>query len=544
MAWLEIRTPARISMATGTERDRNAALEPQRPASDRERASDRARRGVRSKVKVVGLGFGLFGLLAVGVVLFSGVMQNRRANELAGASTQRVTRGPLVVTVTEDGNLESSANVDVSCQLAGGGTIIWIVPDGSMVEVGQELVRLNQATIEDQLNAQKIVYEKARATKIQADQDYRSAITAVREYDEGTSGKDLEAAESQVNIALQNLRSAENILTHSDRMFRKGYVSALQLEADKYAVKRCELDLKAAKTVQRVLLEFTRPKTLNGLQATRDAAEAKAKAEEAGLKLEKDKLERLVDQLKLCVIKAPQRGMVVYATPSDYWDQNAIIRAGAAVRERQVLVRLPDTTKMQVKATVHESKINMIRPGMPARVVVQGKQWIGKVVSTGNQPEPSGWFTASIKRYATIISIDGDTTGLKPGMTAQAEILVADLENILTVPVSAVVELDGKFFAWVKEGGGAQSRPLLLGQTNDQVIEITDGLKEGDEVILNPRAVVAEAQQGGTSPVEMQNTDRFGIRKNKTSPSTGAKPTVDRAKASGSVSQSKVTTRG
>ncbi len=283
----------------------------------------------------------------------------------------------------------------------------------------------------------------------------------MREYEEGTSGKDLEAAESQINIALQNLRAAENVLNHCDRMFRKGYVSALQLEADKYAVKRCQLDLKAAKTVQRVLQEFTRPKTLGALQATRDVAEAKAKAEEAGLKLEKDKLDRLASQLKLCVIKAPQRGMVVYATPNDYWDQNAIIRAGATVREREVLIRLPDTTKMQVKATVHESKINLIRPGMPARIVVQGKQWIGKVVSIGNQPEPSGWFTASVKRYATTISIEGDTTGLKPGMTAQAEILVADLDNIVTAPVSAVVELDGKFFAWVKSEAGAVPAPAF-----------------------------------------------------------------------------------
>ena len=240
-------------MATPIASDQN--LE---PASKRLESPERGRQAVRSKGKIVGVGLGLFGLLVTGVVLFSGAMQSRRLSELAGATTERVTRGPLVVTVTEDGSLESSANVDVSCQLAGGGTIISIVRDGSMVEEGQELVRLNQATIEDQLNAQKIVYEKARATKIQADQDYRSACTAVREYEEGTSAKDLEAAESQVNIALQNLRAAENVLNHCERMFRKGYVSALQLEADKYAVTRCQLDLKAARTVQHPLHEIGR----------------------------------------------------------------------------------------------------------------------------------------------------------------------------------------------------------------------------------------------------------------------------------------------
>ena len=177
-------------------------------------------------------GMGKFAMLAIAamvvfllgstIVFFPGVVGYSGGSDVSDASTQRVSRGRLLVTVTEDGNLESASNVEVRCQVAGGGTIIWIIPDGSMVEAGQELVRLDQSVIEDQLNTQKIAYEKAVATKIQADEDFAAASIAVKEYDLGTYLKDLQSAESQIKIAMENMRSAENTLSHTERMFPKG----------------------------------------------------------------------------------------------------------------------------------------------------------------------------------------------------------------------------------------------------------------------------------------------------------------------------------
>jgi hypothetical protein len=60
--------------------------------------------------------------------------------------------------------------------------------------------------------------------------------------------------------------------------------------------------------------------------------------------------------------------------------------------------------------------------------------------------------------------------------------------------VSSIVEQRGRFYAWVQTSNGAERRPVVLGLTNDKVIEIKDGIKEGESVLLNPRAVVAEAR--------------------------------------------------
>ena len=72
--------------------------------------------------------------------------------------------------------------------------------------------------------------------------------------------------------------------------------------------------------------------------------------------------------------------MVVFANERGWRGQSeGQIAEGAAVREKQILVRLPDLSRMQVKAAIHESKISMIRAGMPARVILNGKELKGVV---------------------------------------------------------------------------------------------------------------------------------------------------------------------
>lgn len=417
------------------------------------------------------------------------------ADETTGALTYEVQREQLLVTVTDDGNVESASNIDVKCDVAGGGTILWIVEDGKRVTKGEEIIRIDTSAIDDQLNAQKIVYEKALATKIETQEAYEAAKLAVQEYAEGTYVQTLQQLEATIKIAQQNLTTAQDMLGYSKRMSRKGYVTALQREADAYAVERANLELEAAETAKKVLVDFTKQKTIRELEAARDSAEARMRSEEAAFQLEKARLERLEKQLVNCVIKAPQNGMVVYANESDRrGGSETVIAEGTIVREGQTIVRIPDLAKMQVKVTIHESKIDRIRPGMPARIVIQDRTFKGHVTGIANQPEPTGWFSANVKEYATIVSIDGTQEGLRPGLTAFVEIEVADIRDALTVPVSAVVEQRGKYYCWVKSLVGPERRPLKLGQTNDKMIEVLDGVKQGDLVLRNPRAVVADAR--------------------------------------------------
>ncbi len=435
-----------------------------------------------------------------------------------GALTHTVSRSRLLITVVAAGNMESAKNIDVKCQVAGGAAILWIVPDGKEVQEGEMLVKLDSSTIEDQLNAQKIALGKAQASKIQAEENYGAAELAVQEYAEGTYIKELQIAEANINIAQENLRSSENLLEHTRKMSRKGFTTSLQVEADEFAVERSKLELDSAKTSKSVLEKFSRKKMLKELEAKRESARALVASEQAGYDLEQSKLKRLERQLLNCEIKAPQNGIVIYANDQGggrgFGSSSGVkIEEGATVRDAQTILRLPDLGNMQCKMTVHESKVERLRIGMPANVRISDREFQGKIISIANQPEPGSWMNANLKEYATIVKIDGEAEGLKPAMTAEVEVLIADLADVLTVPVSCIVEQGGKFNVWVVTGlNKFERRTLVVGMTNDKLFEIKDGLKENDVVLLNPRAVVDEArkEEPRSGAPEVDPNKKFG----------------------------------
>jgi HlyD family secretion protein len=449
-------------------------------------------------------------LAAAGFAMLSPRVEGERN---AGIIPHRAARGDLLVTVTEDGTVESAENLQIKCEISGGTTILWLIEDGVEVEQGQVLAKLDSSKLDEEISQQKIAVEKARALFVQAEKDFNVAKIAIREYLDGTYKQELQRLESDITIAKENLSSAENTLQYTQRMFRKGYATVLQRDAKEFAVQRAKLDLDLALTAKTVLTEFTRAKQLEDLNSQRDTAEAKMRSEKASLDLEEARLRRLEAEREKCVIRAPKAGMVVYANELSRrgppGSRDVQIEEGAAVREQQDIFRLPDLSRMQVKTAVHETKVEHLRPGMRAVIHVLGRELPGKVISVASQPEPTSFFSANVKEYATIVTIEGERKELRPGMTAEVEILVTHRKNVLTLPVAALVEQRSKFVCWVQAHGQVERRPLKLGPTNNKFVEIEDGVAEGEIVVLNPRAVIEEAREKGLSTEEEDAPTRF-----------------------------------
>jgi len=90
------------------------------------------------------------------------------------------------------------------------------------------------------------------------------------------------------------------------------------------------------------------------------------------------------------------------------------------------------------------------------------------------------------------VRIDGEPEGLRPGFTAEVEIRVAELEDVISVPVAAVVEQGGSYFCGVRAGDAVVRRQVTTGQGNDKFIEVTAGLEAGEVVVLNPRDALGD----------------------------------------------------
>jgi hypothetical protein len=161
------------------------------------------------------------------------------------------------------------------------------------------------------------------------------------------------------------------------------------------------------------------------------------------------------------------------------------------VRERQVIVRLPNADDMQIKATVNEARVTLIRVGLPVTIRVDAlkDQLIEGVVTKVNQyAEPSGRSTGTIKKYATLIKITNPTPALRVGMNAEVRIHVERKADAVQVPVQVLAEVKGHYFTLVDNGTQYETREVKIGSSNDKVATIESGLAKGDIVVLNPRS--------------------------------------------------------
>ncbi len=468
------------------------------------------------------------GLLAVSgvaaIALVAALIAGMKSPRESGPKlVHTIARGDLVVTVTEQGTLESSNNTEIKCKVKGASTVLSVIKAGTEVKPGDELVRLDTSTIEDKINQQKIVYQRALATHTQSETDVAVAKIGITEYLEGAYRSQLKTLEKDAAIAESHLRSAQNMLEHSRRMFRKGYVSQLEVEGYEFTVTQAQLELEVKQTEIDALERYTKAKEMETLQSKLKSAEAKLASDKAALDLEKDRLDREEEQLKNCVIVASTSGMVILPSAAQ-WKETPDIEEGASVREDQVLLMIPDVSKMQVKVGIHESKVDSIKPGMAAKVTLQDSTINGKVSSVASVTRPAGWWTGNVVKYDTIIQLD-TTEGLKPGMSAEVEVTIARHENVLTIPVAAVVETEQEYFCWVKTGERPQRRSLQLGDSNDQFLVVEAGLQEGDQVVLNPIAFIEEAQSSALKPLDETKSSKASGKKTREA-SKPAEPTT------------------
>ncbi len=101
---------------------------------------------------------------------------------------------------------------------------------------------------------------------------------------------------------------------------------------------------------------------------------------------------------------------------------------------------------MQVRAKVNESRITLIREGMPVKIKVGQQELIGRVSKVNKYAEAGGWMSSSVKEYATLVEILDPPPTIRTGMTAEVRIFVEQIDNALQVPVHAIYETKGASF--------------------------------------------------------------------------------------------------
>jgi multidrug efflux pump subunit AcrA (membrane-fusion protein) len=413
--------------------------------------------------------------------------------------TTVVRKTILPITVVEKGALESSKNEDAYCNVEGQTTIISIKPEGTPVKKGEVVCELDSASLKDQLTNQQITTKSAAANYENAKLTREVAEIAVVEYEEGIFKQDLATAEGEIKLAESDLSRSEDRLDWARRMWVKGYVSEATKVSEELTLKKAQFALEQAQSKKKVLVDFTKKKTIKELRSEVEKSRSDELAKRATWDLEVSKEKKLERQIAACQIKAPADGIVVYANdPNRAFTGQPQVEEGATVRERQKIFSLPDISRMQVNTKVHESQIDKLAKDMKARIRVDAfasDTLNGTVLEVAPLPDSTNFFSSDVKVYTTKVRIDQALPGLKPGMSAVVEILVNRKENVLTVPVLAVLQFHRKDHVTKKIGDQFVQVEVELGATNEKYVEVLKGVEEGDVVAMSPMSLMTDEEK-------------------------------------------------
>lgn len=435
------------------------------------------------------------GVTMVGVgVLVYWMMFGGKAPPDSSALVHSVIRADFEYYITERGDVESGGNVEIRCRVqsrgAPGVAKLEIHPEGEFVKKGDLLVRFDDSLYRQELNAQDILVAQSQALVLQSESDLRAAQIALEEYQQGTFAQERTVIESEVFVAQENLRRGEEYLKYSRRLAARGYVTDIQLEADRFAVEKARKELQAAQQKLSLHEEYTRKKMVVQLEAQVAKMEAALAAARNTLKFNSEKRDEIKEQVDNCTIYAPQDGQVVYASETDGRGEEAIIiEEGSVVRQGQVVVLLPNSQQMQVGVRVSETKVGLIREGNSATVYldsVSAGAISGVISEVGGFPLPKRR-SYEPNEYRTVVTLSEEVPNLRPGLRAKVKMFVESEANVLQIPLASVFLHGGEHFC-VKKVGPQKwlAQPVAVGPNNDKFVVIRDGLSEGDAVAINP----------------------------------------------------------
>lgn len=460
-----------------------------------------------------------------GAVAWTGALRAFLSPRGAQLSYFTCTPTDLSLTLSESGEIKPVKSIDIHCELdSPQNTILFIVAESTAVKKGDLLVefasdRITQEILTEEASLSRSTSDLEAARQelaIQLSQnasDVEKARTELeiarldlKKYEDGDYPQKLNSVDLDIEQTTLEIERKQEELDKSRRLMDKGYITATKLRELDFELKRAQMTLEKHKLAKTILLQYEAPKERAQKQTAVTQAEqqfervqkeaeskekqalAKVANAEAQLNVTKSRLERLKSELAKCRITAPSDGTVRYA--DDDWRGDPI-GPGKSVWKGQTLLKLPDTSQMMVATRIHESDRHKVEEGMPCLVTVPavpGRTFSGKISKVAKYADSQrSWWNPELKEHATEIMLGESDPALSPGDTAQVKILVGDVSDVLAVPVVAVHSRGTRSFVFVRERDRPMPREVKIGRATTTMIEITDGLRSGDDVLMTPR---------------------------------------------------------
>ncbi|WP_394887811.1 efflux RND transporter periplasmic adaptor subunit [Clostridium butyricum] len=289
------------------------------------------------------------------------------------------------------------------------------------------------------------------------DQDIQNSIK--------TATAQLEVNEKQVNSAEQQLNSTQTSLEklkinvddaqrNYDRekaLFDAGAVSQSELDASEKALNTSKADY-------------------NSGQANIEISKASIESAKASVEAQKVNIEKLQNDLNNVVIKAPISGVIS--------EKN--VNVGQIINQGAVLAKINDISYVFATIQVPQEKINDIEVGKPAEVTLEDNNTVHN--GTLDSIDLSG--DSTLRVFNCKIKMENSKKELLPGEYAKVNFSNTENNNkVITIPVSSLAGSEGDYYVFINDNGVASKVAVDIGDADENNLEITSGVKEGDEII-------------------------------------------------------------
>jgi len=395
-----------------------------------------------------------FIVLGVLIVLLSLVYFKMNKKSDVENITCKVAKGLIEIKVQTSGQLEAekSENIVVPSELASRNVGIYeikiadLIEEGSVVDSGQFIATLDHKVIEEVL------------TKAKDEMDL--ALVALQD------------AKMDSSLSLSNFR--DQLINSTSDVEEKKIIVAESVYESPSVIKKAEMDL------EKVVRKLEQDK--KGFELKERQAKSKVDRTALELQQKKQKIDELMKLSDALTIKAPKKGMVIYAKDR----MGSKIQVGASVSTwNPIIATLPDMTKLISKTYVNEIDISKIKNGQKVTLSIDAfpeKELKGEVFAVANigQPMPK----SDAKVFEVKIRVFGFDPLLKPAMTTSNTIVTGVFNDQLIIPSEAVYANDSVKYVYLKKKDIVR-QIVDLGGENENYIIVNKGLAEGDELTLN-----------------------------------------------------------
>ena len=466
-------------------------------------------------------------------------------------------RKELRSNVTASGEIRPIQFINLTSEVQGRIEEIY-VKEGDRVAKGTALVKLDPTQLESSADAQ-LASLQASQTDAQVS---RSQVTAAQnQYSQAQQGliasqasvdtaiqtantqrQNVVAAQTEVDKAQIELNTANRELKRSEELVEKGVISKLEYDQAKDRVSTAEVSLRTAqsrlKSAQLAVNEAEARVRENRARANQQQVavkDAQRAVNTANLSADSSQ-KRTEQQAALFRGQRTQRDKTLQVAPIDGVIADIPSKVGTfavANLSSTPLLTIADMSAINVEVKVDETEIDKVEEGQSAKVKVDAfgeKELLGKVnlknpLAIGKS-QTSGGLSTNIntqeaKEFKVVIELtdipQDVREGLRPGMSATAVITTKTANDVVAVPLQAVIEKKPEASpsptiqndvqmpaekpktikgVYVLEGGKAKFVEVQTGITGESDIEITSGLSDGAEVITGPSRILNTLKEG------------------------------------------------